>query len=187
MDELLGFSESSDPFEGAPASSGCKGCHLLVTFNVGTTADEIATQLQQLEKVADRVVHNCRLKKRIMYVAIESLQNIMIHGVKDKRHTDSKLVLGESDAGFSLLVSNTISNKQIAGLEERLNHINRLSECEVKAVFRTSLQRCDMRATGGVELGLYRIAQKCSSKMTYVFRSVDPGHSRFILRVDLAK
>jgi len=123
--------------------------------------------------------------KKLLLVMIESLENIMKYSESpDDATNENQLV----DAGFSILKTdtnfiiisfNSISNRLIPGLKERLDHLNKLNLQELKDYYKQTITNGQFTNTGGAGLGLIEIAKISGKMIRYDFNPIDKNYARY--------
>ncbi len=125
-----------------------------------------------------------KIKKRVFYVMIECIQNVTRHQEildKAKLRTDG-ILLFQSKAGmYNISMGNSIDNKHIDLLKEKLEKVNQLSKEELKEYYKTVLKNTVISEKGGAGLGLIEIARKSGNQLGFKFRKLDDNFSFFFM------
>jgi len=125
-----------------------------------------------------------RVKKRVFYIMVETLQNIT-------RHTETKISVLEKSSLFIvqkkksvyfITTANIIENTKIEKLAQRLEIINSLNEDELKLFYKEILTFGKMSDKGGAGLGLIEMARKSGNKLDFKFKQIDEHFSFFYLQ-----
>src|SRR5690606_22855307 len=122
---------------------------LLVELNLDDAVEGFPVQLSKVERLVNAVVEEKKLRKRIIYVLIESLQNVSRHGLRTGVGVQPKMMFGETDTRFFLLVSNPINNNEITRISRRLDTLKKLSKAEIKGLIREKMEQCEFTTKGG--------------------------------------
>lgn len=160
-----------------------RSCYLV---NCGFETEQFSDQIRQIEQIVNVIVEERKLRKRVVFVAIESIQNVTRHGLLNGYETKPKFVLGKTDEGVFIIVSNAVNNNQVSSLTEQLDAVQQLSKDELQRFVVKRLQDNDFAPSGGAGIGLHSMALKSDGRLTYDIRPFDSGHSCFTLRVDFA-
>lgn len=130
---------------------------------------------------------NTSLKKRVLQVVVECIQNIERHADEfiDPGHKASFLVFKK---GEDYLVSfcNSIHNKNKEALKEKIDKINSLSKEELSQFYKTALRNNTISNKGGAGLGLIEISRKSGNKINYLFEPIDSNFSSFSLMAKIS-
>ncbi len=126
---------------------------------------------------------SAKLKKRVYYILVESLQNITRHQIIEKENeANAGLLIQNKEGTYYITTANTIVNTNIDDLRKKIESINSLSEDELKALYKQILAEGDMTDKGGAGLGLIDIARKSGNKIQADFVPLDKNHTQFIMQ-----
>lgn len=130
---------------------------------------------------------NNLLKKRVLQVVVECIQNIERHADEfiDSKKKASFLVY-KKDSEYMVSFCNHISNANIEGLKSKIDKINSFTKDELSAFYKTSLRENTISEKGGAGLGLIEISRKSGSKINYLFKQIDEVDSTFSLMVKIS-
>jgi len=125
-----------------------------------------------------------KIKKRVFYVMIECIQNVTRHQeISDKAQlrTDG-IFLFQSEAGmYNISMGNSIDNKHIDLLKEKLEKVNQLSKEELKEYYKKVLKNTVISKKGGAGLGLIEIVRKSGNQLGFKFKKLDDNFSFFFM------
>jgi len=130
-----------------------------------------------------------KLRKRIFYILVESMQNISRHKATVHVPTDGSkpiLLIGKHGSKPYILTANPIESSKTDELQERIDLINTTGVGELRQLYRDTLNQGVLSKVGGANLGLIDIARKAGGQMQYGFEKIDDEHSYFILKSTLA-
>lgn len=134
------------------------------------------------------ILEEKKLKKRIFYILVESMQNISRHKATVHVPTDGSkpiLLIGKQDKTPYILTANPVKSSQIEGLQERIERINKTGVGKLRQLYRETLNDGKLSDAGGANLGLIDIARKAGGEMQYGFDPIDDEHSYFILKINI--
>ncbi len=152
------------------------------------TDEECDRHLEAAEKEVISIMGEKKLKKRIFYILVESMQNISRHKANGKVPTDCSspmLLIGKHKQQPYILTANPIHNDKIALLTERIDLINDTGVGELRQLYRDALNEGELSDAGGANLGLIDIARKAGGQLQYGFDKVDDLYSYFILKINI--
>ncbi len=129
-----------------------------------------------------------KISNRTCFLIAECFQNTIRHredGVNLSGHRDF-FHLGVHDNGVVLCTSNLIRKEHIAGLKEKITHINSLDTGALKSLHHEVLTGTEgLSAKGGAGLGLIEMARKSSLPLKFNFREKDADMAEFFLALEL--
>jgi len=113
-------------------------------------------------------IQNTKLRKSVISVMIELLQNICYHadGKKDYEGEGPGLfVISEGQNGLSLITVNYIENSKTKNILDYVEKINNMEDEKVKALYLEILMKDDVDRKHGGGLGLLDIRHKTNNKI----------------------
>ncbi|MFI5150698.1 MAG: DUF6272 family protein, partial [Bacteroidia bacterium] len=91
------------------------------------------------------------------------------------------------DNQYNIITGNYIKSRNVSGLKNRLDEINKLSKEELKDYYKMVLNNGEMSDKGGGGLGMIDIARKTGEKLNYNFMPVDDSYSFFSLNIKISQ
>lgn len=164
---------------------GLKPDHtVLIAYDGVLNNDTISRLENEVEgKVTELSISKGPLKK-IFFISVESLQNMLIHGGKDSSgHQHNYFILTKNHTKIEIITANLVSNSIIQKLTrdvERLNSFN--DPAELKSYYMEHLDKNEISDKGGAGLGFITIAMKSGNKLGYEFGKINDNLSLFMLR-----
>ena len=124
--------------------------------------------------------------KRMFSIIVEGLQNIRLHGEKDKdgNQTSFFLILRNEEHYF-IYLGNLILNKNLEKIQERINQVNGMNKEEVKELYLSVLTDGVISSKGGAGLGFITMSMKSLNELTGRFINIDDEISHYDLLVKL--
>jgi hypothetical protein len=121
--------------------------------------------------------------KKIFFICVETLQNMLIHGHKNNdAEQHNFFILKKNHDSVSVISANLISNSSIPTLEKQINVINSFDdEKALKAYYLEHLENNTMSDKGGAGLGFITIGMKSGNKLKTDFKKINDDFSLFIL------
>jgi hypothetical protein len=144
------------------------------------TISKLETEIEQ--KIIELNVPKASLKK-IFFICVESLQNMLIHGHYDQNNNQHNYFLVYKKANQILIqTANLISNAAIPKVDSDLIKINAFNDpADLKAYYINHLEKNELSEKGGAGLGFITIAMKSGNKLNYSFHQISELHSLFKL------
>ena len=157
--------------------------NVLVSYNGILSQEQVAKLENEVEtKIIEAGVPKGPLKK-IFFISVETLQNMLIHGNKDVEGNQHNFFILKKNGIKTLITSaNLIQNKNITGLETQMETINRFEDAAaLKQYYMEHLENNELSDKGGAGLGFITIAMKSGNKLFYTFDKIDEETSLFLL------
>ncbi len=109
-----------------------------------------------------------QVMKRVCTVLIECLQNISIHGAKDKSGMGkSFFILSANKEDYLIHCGNLVFQEDANLLAFKIDELNSLSIAELRKLYIETLCNDSFNYKGGAGLGFLTIAKKSSKPMAY--------------------
>lgn len=156
-------------------------------FYRGEFSDQITSQLFTISESRLNESKGA-VRKKVNFLMVECIQNIERHGIVHPEHDNSLgyFSLRSRENAFFLTSANIISSDIIHSLRSTLDHINELSEEELKKLYMEVLGQGKLSEKGGAGLGIIEMARKSGNKLEYEFLPLDQGVSYFYLQLSIA-
>ena len=121
--------------------------------------------------------------KKIFFISVETLQNMLLHGQKNKQGEQHNFfILVKNGANLKVISSNLVANSSIPALEKQINTINSFDdEKALKAYYLEHLENNTISDKGGAGLGFITIGMKSGNKLKVDFRKINDDFSLFTL------
>jgi hypothetical protein len=156
---------------------------ILVSFNGVLTQEQVAKLENEVEtKINEEGTPKGPLKK-IFFISVETLQNMLIHGNRDEAGKQYNFFILTKNGVKTLMTSaNLVQNKNIPGLENQITKINSFEDpAGLKQYYMEHLENNQLSAKGGAGLGFITIAMKSGNKLKYGFDKISDEASLFWL------
>lgn len=106
--------------------------------------------------------------KRMYSVLVEGLQNIRIHGKRDKDGNQvSFLIVLQNEFDYKVTFGNLVSIENQDKLTTRIDELNKMSADQIKALYLETLTNGIMSSKGGAGLGFITMALKSNQGISY--------------------
>lgn len=128
--------------------------------------------------------------KRVSFLIAECFQNIVRHAENPEifHETNAKpkmLLLRSLQGSFYITTSNLINNNKKDKLTDRLDSLKKLSQDELKTLYREVLANDGYTEKGGGGLGLIEMARKSKNPLVFDFDFINSYLSNFFLQLKL--
>lgn len=163
---------------------------ILLQHRGEVTKEVLLDTLNSIERVLDNYDISRVLRKRVVYLAIESLQNLQLHGgVYHVSDLEPEFILSKGKDTFNLMIGNLVLKEECKALNDRLVKINSLDKDELKYLFGVVIKQSGIRTSkkGGAGLGLIDMRKKSTRKLEFTFQEIDAEFNFFSLKVVLSQ
>ncbi len=153
-------------------------------FSDGITANIL--NLTEAKFINDEDAYSSR--KRISYLLIESLQNVIRHqdtSDNDKFSEENLFVVQKTIDSIYLTTANVIENDKIHELEEYLSKVKKLSPDELKAEYHKILMNGVISDKGGGGLGIITMARRTEGRINFEFKKINDNYSYYYFQIRL--
>jgi hypothetical protein len=119
-------------------------------------------------KFIDTIDDKSATIRKISFLTVELLQNIVHHSDKNKKgETFAYYELIKDGENYVIKTGNLITKENTEGLEKRMNCVLSSTDEEVKEKILNRLQNEDFSEKGGAGIGLLSIKKRVSEGMSY--------------------
>lgn len=144
--------------------------------------------LPKLEEILDSLSVDKQRKRKIVNIAIETLQNLQLHSYEENgKHygLPPLFVVSKDGDEISINIGNLVSNGERGLLEDKLRKINSLNDEEIKFLYGVIMKQTVVKfsSKGGAGLGLIDMKKKSGKDLDFDFQEVDGDVSYFNLKI----
>jgi hypothetical protein len=162
----------------------CQKNETVVVSHIGELSQSIISSIE--EKVENKVTELEVAKgplKKIFFISVETLQNMLIHGHKNNQGEQHNFfILSKNGVKMNIVSANLVSNNSIPSLEKQIETINSFDdEKALKAYYLEHLENNTISEKGGAGLGFITIGMKSGNKLKYDFQKINDDFSLFTL------
>jgi hypothetical protein len=154
---------------------------VLVRYNGVLNQDQITRLEGEVESTVLSIPLPKSPIKKIFFISVEALQNMLIHGHKDhegKQH--NFFLISKNGTSIEITSANLVSNDAVSGLNSKIKRINDFDdEKALKEYYMEHLSNNQMSEKGGAGLGFITIAMKSGNKLKPVFEKINEDYSLF--------
>lgn len=144
--------------------------------------------LPEVENILTALDVERQSKRKIVNIAIETLQNLQLHAYANGQEDygiSPLFVLSKSDKCIAITIGNLVAKDEQAVLEDKILKINSLNDQEVKFLYGVIMKQTVVKFStkGGAGLGLIDMKKKSGNNLDFRFQDVDNDVCYFSLRV----
>jgi len=127
-----------------------------------------------------------QVMKKVCGMLIELLQNMSIHGARDRKgHMHAFLIISRSNNSYKLFSANLVLAEDLTSLGERMSELTKLNETELRKLYIEILCNEEFSHKGGAGLGLVTIAKRAEQRIKYNLQQIDEHFGYFMMDVEV--
>ncbi|MFT4524913.1 MAG: hypothetical protein ACI9FU_000052 [Granulosicoccus sp.] len=153
------------------------------------TTNNLLDLLPKVEKLVDADGISKLLKKRLVHLSIESLQNLQLHGYTGQEGSTypPEFIFSKGEGSYNIISGNIVKSEEAVVLEDILTKLNSLDAEELAYLFGVVIKQSvvPMSSKGGAGLGLIDMRKKSTRKLEFQFQDVDDNLKFFSLKISL--
>jgi hypothetical protein len=142
------------------------------------------------ESAVDSHAESTKVKKKLYFVMVESLQNVARHSEAapdtKQKNASSFFIIQSLKQHYYLTSANSIDKKDIEPLREKLEHVNSLDKDALKLYSNEILTQGAFSEKGGAGLGLVEMARKSGNKLAFDFSDINNAISYFYFQLKIS-
>ncbi|MAP01414.1 MAG: hypothetical protein CMD01_01170 [Flavobacteriales bacterium] len=124
--------------------------------------------------------------KKAFNILVEGLQNIRLHGAKDKNGIQTSfLKIAKDELAYKILMGNLVSNNSIKTISDKINLINSSDLKQIKEMYVATLTNGIISKKGGAGLGFITMAMKSKNNLDFNFEPINSDISCFSVELIL--
>lgn len=145
--------------------------------------------LPKIEETLSKLKVDRQTKRRIVNIAIETLQNLQLHSFPieepEYQHLLPIFVLSKDEENLYVDIGNLALIKERPILEDKIKKVNSLNEEEVKFLYGVIMKQTVVKFStkGGAGLGIIDMKKKSGTPLEFKFQDVDDKVCFFNLRI----
>ena len=148
--------------------------------------------LPEIETILDTIGVPKQKKRRVVNIAIETLQNLQLHSYQakgDPYQIQPHFLVAKNNGFLSITIGNLIAVDEKELLEDKLRKINSLNDEEIKFLYGVIMKQTVVKFStkGGAGLGLIDMKKKSGNALDYCFQDVDGKVCYFCLKINVAE
>ena len=161
--------------------------NVAICQHIGSFSQDILISIVSLvERTLIQNGESVRLQKRLTYLIIECIQNIIYHSNKllDENQL-AYIFVTKNKAGYTIYAANSIENKTISGLEKKINGFLDVKTDILAKLFATKIQQPSINKEGHGGLGLLTMVSKSGKGFRYEITQASKNYAIFHLELKI--
>lgn len=159
---------------------------ILLSFQGELDAEIIQSLFQLLDAKMRKLPAKITLRKRVLYLSNESIQNVYKHTKNNKSvyRKQSVVIIAKQKSYYYIVTSNILSLKKAVFLKKYLRKLSLLDQKGLRKLYIKNLQKENHKKKAG--LGLIEIFRKSRGNPEYNFKSYKADHFFFYLYIKIS-
>lgn len=154
-------------------------------YNGEFTHELTGSILSFAETSMDGIGESTRIRKKVYFIMVESLQNITRHseGKQDETQNKGYFIIQGINNGYYITSCNRVQRSGVNSLRSKLDMVNSLDQENLRNYSAEILQAGEISKKGGAGLGLIEMARRSGNKLNYYFSDVGQDESNFYFQI----
>ncbi len=150
----------------------------------------LLSTLPEIETILDSMDVQRQKKRKIVNIAIETLQNLQLHSFPIEKNTYNLpplFIVAKDDDCITITIGNLIYSDEEAVLADKLQKINSLNDEEIKFLYGVIMKQTVVKFStkGGAGLGLIDMKKKSGNALDFSFQPLNEEVSYFSLKISV--
>mgnify|MGYP002629003198 CR=1 FL=1 len=146
--------------------------------------------LPEIETILDSLDVHRQKKRKIVNIAIETLQNLQLHSFPIEKNTYNLpplFIVAKDDNCITITIGNLMYSDEEAVLADKLHKINSLNDEEIKFLYGVIMKQTVVKFStkGGAGLGLIDMKKKSGNALDFSFQPINEEVSYFSLKISV--
>lgn len=161
---------------------------VIILSHFGEFSQDLVNSLSEgLEQIMRTNNVKKAIVKRMFSIMIEGLQNIRIHGAKNKNNQQlGHVIVTDYRNAYTISFGNLSNKDKKKYLNDHIKSLNKMTSAEVKEYYLKVLGDGIISEKGGAGLGFITMCLKSKSKLTHQFIELDNDQLYFEVSMSLA-
>ena len=153
------------------------------------SSDTVFSICGELENILKRKKFPKQLIKRSFFLALEVLQNQLLHGSKDENKRQYNFLVFTLDLeNINIYACNLVKSEEVGALRERIQHVNQmLEEKSLRNLYMEQLTNNEFGTKGGGGLGFIKMALVTDQKIDFDFQSENAEYAFLNVKISLPR
>lgn len=159
---------------------------ILFAYNAPVTAASGTQLIARATSACSLLPEAERVKRRLLHVVVESVQNIFRHSGATAFNTVSghcMLVVTAEHGGYAVISGNPIRKANASHIVSKIEEVNALNREGLTDLYRRILRDTRVSIKGGAGLGFVDIARRSGKKLFFDFQEISEDYCFFRLKV----
>lgn len=166
--------------------------HILFSYRGEITQELMVFFLRIVDKKLINSKENPLIRRRILNIMIESLQNAVKHARDyyiEKKEVEAEneavFMICREDDKYYMINGNAVKNEVKPFIERKIENINSLSSDKQRKLFRNIIKYGVYGSKGGAGLGFVDMARKSGDLINFDFEEISEDYSYFTYLITL--
>ena len=163
---------------------------VMISYKGTITSELISSILDFVEARFREIKATAVVRRKIISVLVEALQNIFHHEKSDDGpppEPEATVMVCHRGADYILITGNRVRAERAQELADRIRRINAMSRDELNSSYKHILATRQKSSPTGSGVGFIDIARRSGQKIDFGMQKVDEDHYFFTMEVKIAQ
>jgi len=159
----------------------------IICQQIGTFTQAILISFVSiLEHQMTQYSEGTAIQKRLIYLVIECVQNIIYHSSKLPNNNQlAYLIVSKNINGYTINASNSVEVKNIPELVDRVDSLLKVQKTSLPSILTNKLKKKKLNAEGHAGIGLLTMVSKSGKMFKYKISEMTSSYSLFHIEINL--
>jgi uncharacterized protein DUF6272 len=140
--------------------------------------------IRLVEKKLEKQEKNLKIKKKVVHIMVEILQNVYHHANETCAHSiNAYLVISKDGEAYLLSSGNFMPSGEVDLFKQKIEDANNMTQTELKSKYINTLDKGTFSVKGGAGLGILDIVRRSGNKVSCQFVQENNLITFFMLKV----
>jgi hypothetical protein len=160
---------------------------IILSYRGVVDGEAIASIIKLAEKRLLLSKESLKVRKKIINVLVESLQNIVHYFEEEPLEIQyveqSFLTILKQEEKYIIFTGNLLSMQRAKSLKKRIDNVNAMEQADLHSLYMSVLETPKVHVSRGAGLGFLDMAKRTENKIKYDFQYFNDQYMLFILEL----
>lgn len=159
----------------------------IICNHIGTFSQNLLISLVSLiERSLTQNGESEKIKKRLIYLVIEGVQNIMFHANQlPEKHHLAFLIIVKSESGYFINSSNSLEIKKVPKFTAMLDELLNVKVSVLTKLLKNKIKSQTINSDGHAGIGVMTMVEKSDKNVRYQVVKISPNFALFSIKLNL--
>ena len=159
----------------------------IICQQIGTfTQDILISFVSILEHQMTQHAESTIIQKRLIYLVIECIQNIIYHSDRlPDNHQLAYVIVSKNSKGYYIHSSNSIESKNVSDLTDKVDVLLKSKKDTLANLFTKKIKKQEINNDGHAGIGLLTMVSKSGKNFSYKVSEMTSNYSLFHIEINI--